>query len=84
MTELQERIYRLENDLEIHKLYAQWWIARATTGETKTRIMSHLDSISLTDEEKVKDALNTADSHIRILPEIVETIIKLSRDEEVV
>ena len=52
---------------------ANWWIASAVTGHTKSRDITRLGEknaqgnyphIQLTDEEKVADALNVAKNHV--------------------
>lgn len=59
-----------------HKLYAEYWIAMATTGAAKERQMyksvGTMGYTELTDEEKVNEALNTALGHIRIIGEMAE------------
>ena len=71
-------IERIKTSIKQHELFAQLWIARATTGETKTRIMSHgfSNGTPFTDDEKIKDALDTATNHIRSISEETEILIE--------
>jgi hypothetical protein len=53
------------------ELQALWWMAYAMTGACKSSDMYHgsFDGPKFTDEEKVKDALNTSQNHIRLYRE---------------
>ena len=47
------------------ELQALWWIASAQTGACKSRKLYHgLNGPEFTDEEKVQEALDTAQRHI--------------------
>lgn len=53
------------------ELQALWWIAYANTGGCKQRNISR-GGVQLTDDEKVEEALNTAQNHIRLFRESCE------------
>lgn len=67
----------LDDRIRQTDLYAKWWIARAVTGEAKSRLICHGDGTPLSDEEKIKDALDTAHNHIRTMSELVDKKIEL-------
>jgi hypothetical protein len=73
------QIERISYHIERTKLYAQWWMTRALTGEIKSSSLKHGDSTPLSDMEKVKNALVTAHNHIRNLEELTETKISLMK-----
>lgn len=76
------QIERLNYQIEMAKLYAQWWIARAVTGEAKNRDIQTLHgNRQLTDEEKIKDALNTANTHIHRIEELSEKKIEIMLEQ---
>lgn len=77
---LKMQIETLDIQIKKAELYAQWWIARAVTGETKSRLICHGDGTTLSDEDKVKDALNIAHNHIRSLCELSDKKIELLND----
>ena len=54
--------------IELSMLRAQWWIASATSGHYRQRKLHHasLEGPEFTDEEKLHDALATADRHIEL------------------
>ncbi len=63
------------------ELQAMWWIASATTGHAKSRNMSHIGEKDkngnythppFTNQEKIDDALNIAQNHIRLYRETCE------------
>jgi hypothetical protein len=55
------------------ELQALWWISYANTGACKNRNITRAD-VQLTDDEKVEDALNTAQNHIRLFRESCERV----------
>ena len=57
------------------EMQANWWIAYATTGACKKREIHHgtMDGPLLTEDELVKDALDTAQQHIRLFRESCES-----------
>lgn len=70
---LQRQIDNINDQIKLAELYAQWWMARALTGEAKQRQISHGDGSPLTEEEKTADALNTAHNHIRRISSLIDT-----------
>ena len=67
-----------EHAMEHAKMQANWWIASATTGHTlKRRIFEstkEFGEIELTDQGKIDDAMETAQTHIRRYFEIADSI----------
>lgn len=61
-----------EDQMKFHELQALWHIASATTGACKTKDIRHGNDIPFTDDEKVKDELDTAQIHIRLFHELSE------------
>lgn len=67
----------LEGQILYHQLLAQYWMAMATTGAAKDRdIKKQIDGkwLQLTDEEKIKSAMNIANNHIHLVGEMVEKL----------
>jgi hypothetical protein len=76
-------------------LFANYWLAMATTGAAKNRSIKRgrepteeerargeiVGWNERTDDEKILDALNTATTHIQNLEKITETIIALENDD---
>lgn len=79
MTPTEIRIATLDNQIEISKMRAHWWIASATTGECKSRRLFHGASSGpeFTDAEKVADALDTAARFIDLMRQAMEDKEKL-------
>lgn len=77
MDSIDCQIERVNGRIEVAKLYAQWWMVSAQTGVAKNRNMIWENCTPMTDDEKLKDALDTANNHIRSIEELVETKIKL-------
>lgn len=84
------RIARLDMYIDKAKLYAQWWMTRAITGEAAERCISRGTNDKetypdgwkpLTREEKIKVAINTANRHIRLIEEFTESKIKLMKEK---
>lgn len=70
-----------KNQVVIHTLLAQWWMARAITGEIKQRTIYHNEgdygnypSDEFTNEEKIANAIDTAKRHIDIIRDINDEI----------
>jgi hypothetical protein len=61
-----------EDFKEYCKMQANWWIAYATTGLAKNCDIWYGDGVALSDEEKIQDALNTAQLHIKNFREACE------------
>ena len=71
------QIKRITAHIEMKKLWAQWWIARALSGEAANRTMSVWRP--LTNDEKIKDALDTSSRHIIDIEELTEIKINLMK-----
>jgi len=69
---------RLDHEIQLASLRAQWWIASATTGHCLSRkIYRGLGcdpSTEITDSEKINEAMNTANGHIRRATELIDQI----------
>jgi len=65
---------KISDSKKVHEMYANYWIAMATTGACTDRNRNVKDGHGriLTNEELVKDALNTAAQHIRMFIEAAE------------
>lgn len=74
MTPKEVKIETLNDEIEERKMKALWWMASAISGECKNRDISHgIDGPQFTDDEKVKDAMETAARHIDLMKEIMKT-----------
>jgi len=65
----------IKAQIKIHELYAQYWMAMATTGLGTKKDLSHgtfRNNIPLTNEEKIEDCLATSLRHIRLIQEIID------------
>ncbi len=63
----------IDNDIKICEMYAQYWIAMATTGAaTKRKLFHGTQGPEFTDEEKIEEAMNTALNHIQRMNELVD------------
>ena len=74
--EREKRIQYARNRFEVHKAYANYWQAMATTGAATLRDISRA-GVQLTDEEKTKEALATMLRHIHFMDECNDTINEL-------
>lgn len=71
---LKIRIEILGHQIEVFKMRAHWWMASAITGECKSRSISHgTAGPEFSDDEKVKDAMDTAARQIDLMKEAIET-----------
>lgn len=91
MTEMQERLVRIDGELLRTQLMAQYWLALATTGASQRFVKAKIRNEGLardalgewrdmTPEEKVDDCLRTANTFISNIPEIVENKIKVMKE----
>jgi len=71
------QIERINYRIEMAKLFAHWWIARAVTGEIKIKDISVGGGRQLTNDEKVADALEIAKTHINNIETLAEKKIEL-------
>lgn len=79
-----EKARRLEyarSQFEQAKAYASYWQAMAVTGVATNRKISKA-GVELTDEEKIREALETSLRHIHRMQEISETIWDLMDSEK--
>lgn len=74
----------IEAEILHRKLYAEYWLAMATTGTARERkVYKSVNSMAdteLTDEEKVSRALSIALSHIQLLGRLIEKLPPESSD----
>ena len=64
----------LRNQIEIHKMYFQYWITMANTGCISQDIWK--GDKKLSKEELIKNAIDTAENHIKIVSEMNDTLLK--------
>ena len=69
--ELEARIAAITSQIEMKKLYAEWWMIAANTGTTCLRNVTRGDGHKLTREELIEDAMNIALSHIRQIDDAI-------------
>lgn len=79
--EQQGKIVRIKDYLKRSELYAQYWIAMATTGVATKRIVSR-GNVRLTTEELREEALNTALTHIHNMEEAANKIAMIIEGRE--
>lgn len=73
----------IDNDIDMCKIYAQFWMASALTGTCKNRKMYHgFKGAEFTDEEKVSDAMATALNHIHMMSELIDKKKRLISEME--
>lgn len=77
--QLETRLKCTEDLMLLAKLYAEYWMAQATTGATKSRkvFKGGLDGELLTAEELIIDALATAERHLANFRELAETRLSI-------
>ncbi len=81
MTPKEVKIEVLNNNIEMFKMRAHWWMASAISGECKSRVLSHGTlGAEFSDDEKVKDAMDTAARQIDLMKEAMETRERLLYD----
>lgn len=77
MTEYSEEEKRkilltIDQDIALCQTWASYWQAMAITGVAKTRRLFHgVESDELTDEEKIKDAMNIASTHLHRMSDLI-------------
>jgi hypothetical protein len=63
----------IDNDIELARLYAQYWIAEATTGVCLNRRLYHgFEGPEYTNEEKVAESMETAKRHIERMAALID------------
>jgi hypothetical protein len=78
--ELIRSIAYEEKKFFIFQSYANYWQASAMTGACKLRDVANLNGIQHTNEQKVRDALNTMLRHIHRMQETAETISSMQEE----
>jgi len=77
----QAKVVRMRAHLKRSELYANYWIAQATTGAATSRNLSRGVEgggwRQLTDEEKIQSALDTALNHIHSIEETANNLASL-------
>ena len=75
-----------KRQIQLSMLRAQWWIASATSGHYKQRKISHGMITSggpeFTDDEKLADAMATAQHHIELAAEFSEKLAEAESESE--
>lgn len=75
-----------KRQIQLSMLRAQWWIASAASGHYKRRRISHgtltSNGADFTDEEKLEDAMATAQRHIEIAAEFSENLAEAEAENE--
>jgi hypothetical protein len=75
-------IESLQQQIEGSKLWAQYWLAMATTGATtRRRVFQGLSERELTEEELIDDAMNTAKSHLHRVQQLSDMRLGRLRKE---
>jgi len=63
----------IDDDIKLCEVYANYWIALATTGAAKNRRLYHgTQGPEFTDDEKVEEAMKTAHTHISRMRELMD------------
>lgn len=75
-----------ERQIQLLMVRAQWWLASATSGHYRQRMVSR-GGVELTDDEKLDDTMATADRHVRMAQEFMDALAEredaeLSSDTE--
>lgn len=85
MSKIPDREYRMvycNAQLQQKILYAQYWMAMATTGAATQRNMTQgWEARKMTDMEKTQDALDTALRHIRQVEHLGACLAALTVDD---
>ncbi len=79
--EQQGKIVRMQDYLKRSELYAQYWIAMATTGVATKRTVSR-GNARLTPEELTESAMNIALNHIHNMEETANKIAMIIEGRE--
>ena len=73
----------IDDDIRLCETYAKYWIALATTGVAQNRRLYHGTSgPEFTDDEKVEEAMRTANTHIERMRELMDRKKSLLYGEE--
>jgi len=73
---------KLADQMKYHEMQAYWWIASANNGHTLNRELYHgiSGNNKFSDQEKINDAMETAQNHIRLYMECAERLQKIDRE----
>jgi hypothetical protein len=71
-----------KRQIQLSLLRAQWWIASATSGHYKQQQIAHgaTAPTEFTDEEKLADAMETAQRHINVAAEFSESLAEAEEE----
>jgi hypothetical protein len=73
----------IDDDIKLCEVYANYWMAMATTGVTKNRRISHgTKGPEFTDDEKVADAMLSANTHMTRMRELMDQKKSLIHEQE--
>ena len=63
-----------EDQMKFHEMQAYWWMHSASNGHAKARKLYHgfEGGPEFTDQEKVNEAMETAQGHMRLFMELAE------------
>ena len=62
-----------KEQLKFHEMQANWWMNAATNGHALNRkLYRGVDGPEFTDEEKIKDAMETSQRHMQLFMETAE------------
>ena len=80
--EIGMRLEHINEQLKISYLRAEYWITMASTGVAKMRNIRQggKDGRQLTDDEKTRGALDTANRHIGMMQELVDAKVGLLKE----
>jgi len=81
----ETKLWHIDAAIEVKKLYAQYWMAQATTGVCKNRIVCRTrpngESYRVSDDELVKDTLDIALNQIQGINELIDERLNLMNGE---
>ncbi len=73
----------IDDDIKLCEMYANYWIAMATTGVgTRRKLFHGTAGGELSDEEKIEDCLKTSMNHIHRMDELIDKKKSLIEKEE--
>lgn len=87
MTKKEQRIFHMKSMMEHAKMQANWWIAYAPTWGNLSRDIQVWDDfeqnrVQATDDYKIKDAMDTAQRHMKMYLELAENILSLEKEND--
>ena len=67
-----------QNQMKYHQMQAYWWVNAASNGHAKRReIYRGFGNVPLTDDEKVSDAMEIAQNHMRLFASLADQNTKM-------